>query len=122
MPTTVARSSSFILARRVTVSGDAWEGDAEVTVEVNGVISEDGAARFTTEAALPSDGTDTLAVGGTTPPASAPSDALTYNLSEDVWESDEDFVVRINGAAVETPRMATTPAKCRRNPKLHLHD
>ena len=100
MPTRIARSSSFILTGRVSVSGDAWEGDAEVTVDVGGGIPEFGAF----------------------PPVSAPAAIRALALSEDAWEGDVDFVVRINGAAVAMPRVATAPGKCRRNPKLHLHD
>jgi hypothetical protein len=72
----------------LTISGDAWESDAEFTAEVNGRGSGDG----------------------TTPAASAPADRLTGHLSEDAWKSDAEFEIHIDGKAVAAPgTMPTQP-------------
>ncbi len=145
------------------ISEDAWEGDAEFTVKVNGQqvggdytasvlhssgdggtfsltgdwgagvndvqvsfindayggssskdrnlyvnsISENGVTYANTTAALYNKGTDSFAVGGTTPTASAPADTLTLQLSEDAWQGNAEFVLYIDGKAVTTPQVVT---------------
>ncbi len=119
MSTTVVRSSAFIVTRGVNLSEDAWEGDAEFTVEVKGSISGNGVPPANTNAVFDSDSTDTCAVGAT---ASAPANRLTGHLSEDVWEGKTEFSIDIDGEAVTMRREVKPTARCQRRPKLHLHD
>ncbi len=170
-----ASATSTIVAKQVDISSpttdtivlniseDAWEGDAEFTVKVNGQqvggdytahalnssgdegtvsltgdwgsgvnnvqvsfindayggssskdrnlyvnsISENGVTYARTTAALYNNGTDSFAVGGTTPTTSAPADTLTLQLSEDAWQGNAEFVLYIDGKAVTTPQVVT---------------
>jgi hypothetical protein len=79
MSTTVVQSSAFIDVDDMNVSGDAWEGVAEIKLEVNGCIS------FT--------------VAGTPPAPAAPAGRRASHLSEDSWDGGADFIVRIDGEA-----------------------
>ena len=70
-------------------------------------IAYDGTTYAGTSASLLGDGTDTFAVGGSTPTAAGPADNLTLNLSEDALNGDAQFVLYIDGKAVSTPQSVT---------------
>ena len=70
-------------------------------------IAYDGVTYAGTTAALLGNGSDTFAVGGTTPTASGPADKLTLNLSEDALNGNAQFVLYIDGKAVSTPQAVT---------------
>jgi hypothetical protein len=60
-----------------------------------------------TSGALLQNGSETFAIGGTTPTEAAPADSLTLQLSEDAWEGDALFVLYIDGKPVTTPQVVT---------------
>ena len=70
-------------------------------------IAYDGVTYAGTSAALLSNGTDSFAVGGSTPTASGPADNLTLNLSEDALNGNAEFVLYIDGRAITTPQAVT---------------
>jgi endoglucanase len=70
-------------------------------------IAENGVTYAGTSASFPQNGSHTLAVGGATPTAAAPTDTVTVNLSEDAWEGNALFVLYIDGKAVTTPQVVS---------------
>jgi hypothetical protein len=161
--TTTSSSGSGSDTIALNVSQDAWEGNAEFTVKVNGQqvggdysasalhssgdagtvllkgdwgsgvndvdvtfindadggssgedrnlyvnsISENGVSYAGTSATLDRDGSQVLAVGGSTRTEAAPADTLTLTLSEDAWKGDAQFALYIDGKAVTTPAVVT---------------
>jgi endoglucanase len=104
-------------AGSVSLTGDWGSGVNDVQVSfinhaygrnlyVNS-ISENGVTYAGTSAALPRNGTDTFAVGGTTATAAGPADTLTLQLSEDAWAGNALFVLYIDGHVVTTPQVVT---------------
>jgi hypothetical protein len=104
-------------AGTVTLTGN-W-GSGVKDVEVNFInhaygrnlyvksISDDGVTYAGTSGALLQNGSETFAIGGTTPTEAAPADSLTLQLSEDAWEGDALFVLYIDGKPVTTPQVVT---------------
>jgi hypothetical protein len=70
-------------------------------------IAYGGVTYAGTTAALAGGGTDTFAVGGTTPTASGPADNLTLDLSEDALNGNAEFVLYIDGKAVSMPQQVS---------------
>jgi ribosomal protein L19 len=93
---------------QVSFINDAYSGTAQTDRNLYvSSISENGATYAGTTASLFSDGTTSFAVGGTTPTASAPTDTVTLNLSEEAWQGDAQFVLYIDGKAVTAPQAVT---------------
>jgi beta-glucanase (GH16 family) len=92
----------------VSFINDAYGGTPETdrNLYVNS-ISENGVTYAGTTATMDGNGTDTFAVGGTTPTVTPSADTLTLNLSEDFWRQNAEFVLYIDGKALTTPQSVT---------------
>jgi|GEM_PF-3038578 len=71
-------------------------------------IAYDGTTYANTAASLYSNGTSTLAVGGSTATTASPADVLTLNLSEDAYQGDAQFILYIDGKQISTAQSVTT--------------
>jgi hypothetical protein len=92
----------------VSFINDAYGGSSseDRNLYINS-ISENGTTYANTSGALYNNGTDTFAVGGTTPTETGPADTLTLNLSEDAYQGNAEFVLYVDGKAVTTPQVVT---------------
>ena len=93
---------------QVSFINDAYGGSASTdrNLYVNS-IAYDGTTYANTSATMMSNGTDTFAVGGSTPTAAAPADTLTLTLSEDAYKGNADFKLIIDGKAVTAPQVVS---------------